>query len=158
MKILQLGEDETIELVDYYKIELRKIEEKRVRVLKLLKQLDKAISSTETYDSVISPKDIEVNSYDVPRYNLEWSWTEKIIYVLEKENKVMTKRKIFDNLIELDKNVASDEKLAGRSIGATLSRQNKNGKFKLYNGGNANYYAYGLPRWFNGNELKEEYK
>lgn len=163
MKTLHLEEQESLELIRHYTKELEKIDERRLRIINILSQLNSSLSDAakEVSNDVKERKEVmrnSINSFTDKSYSIDWTWTQKITYVLKQKEHPLTKKEILTELKNLDHQIAQDHNLAQRSVGATLSRQTKNGKFKVYEDSKKDFNAYALPEWFEANgQLGIEY-
>lgn len=155
MRTLQLEDKETQELIDYYKKAIMDLEEKKVTYMSLLSKLT---SGQEFYSEINGNGN---GSFSFPEevvpYNQDWVWTQKIKYVLKKEQVALDKKSIVEHLSELDNDVSKNKKGADRSVSATLSRQTKNGKFRSYYD-KRGITIYGMPEWFDDGEIKPRHK
>lgn len=156
MKTLHLDEVEANVLIKHYSKELEALDERRNSIKKILVQLNSSVENKKN-DCNRGESSIINGLFAVSDYNLDWTWTQKIEYVLKKENHIMTKNQIMELLRILDKEIDSNFKAAGNSVGATLSRQTKNGKFMLYEEADTQFNAYALPEWYENGKLKIEH-
>lgn len=156
MKTLHIDEVEADRLIKHYSEELEALNERRNSIMKIIVQLNSSVENKkEDYNGRESS--IIKGLFAVNDYNIDWTWTQKIMYVLKKENHIMTKNQIMELLRNLDGEIDSNFKAAGNSVGATLSRQTKNGKFVLHEEADTQFNAYALPEWYENGELKIEY-
>lgn len=96
-----------------------------------------------------------VNSNDA--YDKNSGWLEKIVFVLNKKRHCLATYEIIQELNELDTELAlKDREMVRKSVAGAISFQTKAGKLSRYELDGRLYV--GLPKWFDGETVKEEYK
>lgn len=172
---LSLSDAEKEELIQYYESELKKINARKHTIENLLSKLKSNLAEEEIQEvhHYVNKNGVTVeksehissglfNESDLGEYNLEWTWSEKIRFIITRENKCLKTFTVAQKLFEIEgENIPEEQReVAARSISATLSRKSQKGKtFLRYTPYDGADFFYGLKEWFiSDGEVKEEYK
>lgn len=149
MKKIEFTDSEALELIPFYQEKLEEILSKKKRYEQLLQTLRNSLNANS------SSKQLFFDS--VAGYSADWSWTDKIKFVLEESGRVLKTKDIIDRLLNYDPDLGGDRlEVTKRSSSATVSRQTKNGVFGKSEDKDG-ISKYGLSEWFENGKLKENF-
>lgn len=146
-----LSEDQKRELLNGLKEDLKAAEAK----VKSIKDLINALT-TQPQLTLMSNQHINGTASIIKPYNKNWSWTSKIIYVLETNKKCQTTRQILELIKQLEPDLNDRQSLS--SISGTISTKVKEDNLlDRYKDGTEFYM--GLKEWFHSKgRVKDEFR
>lgn len=149
--VLSLASEERDELLNFYKAKLAKILKEKEKVESLIDKL------SHPSNQATSPNfEEKAKIVDAPKYRESWSWTLKTKFALQVTQKCLTSRDIINTIKEYED---LGDKDPINSVSGTLSQKTHKGVvFKRWYPYEGSESYYGLIEWWNGEELRDEYK
>ena len=146
-----VDDEEKEHLLNFYKEQLKKLDEKRNRVILNINRLTGEVVSNEESSPAIQNNE---------SYPLNGSWEKRILFVLNKLQKVSNKATIYEMMTGYEPSLKEDLKGTRNSVGATLSRISGYDEGSIrkveVTGKSGAYYA--LDQWFDEDgKLIEEF-
>lgn len=150
LDVNQLTDDERKDIIETYKNKLANLQQE---IAKVKAVLEKFGVTTPTNTPLFSNTTTERKD----EYRVNWNWTLKIKYVLQKLGRCVLTREVIDKIMELEPGLKKTEIL--NSISSTISTKASKGIiFKRYQPYAGSDYFVGLKEWFNGDEVIEQYR
>jgi len=149
IEINQLTDDEKKDIIDTYKNKLANLQQEIAKVKTVLEKFGVTIpTNTPLFNNPNERKD---------DYRVNWNWTIKIKYALQKLNRCVLTREIIEKIIELEPTLKRDVII--NSISSTISTKASKGIiFKRYQPYSGSDYFVGLKEWFEGDEVLPQYR
>jgi hypothetical protein len=149
LDINQLTDDEKKDIIETYKTKLANLQQEVARVKTVLEKFGvSAPISTPLFSNPNERKD---------EYRINWNWTLKIKYALQKLNRCVLTREIIEKIMELEPTLKREEII--NSISSTISTKSTKGIiFKRYQPYAGSDYFVGLKEWFDGEDVLSQYK
>lgn len=105
--------------------------DKKNKLLEELKTVDAFLLQLNEGKRKKDSLDIGTLTQPHKKYNLDWTWVDKIEYILQEANKALTTSEIVTRVIRLDPKLEGHERKVLGSISAVLSAKSKpGGRFK----------------------------
>lgn len=147
--INQLTDDEKNDIIETYRNKLASLQQEIGRVKAVLEKFGVTVpTNTPLFNTGNERKD---------DYRVNWNWTLKIKYVLQKLNRCVLTREIIEKVLEFEPALKREEII--NSISSTISTKASKGIiFKRYQPYDGSDYFVGLKEWFNGDEVLPNYR
>jgi hypothetical protein len=156
MKKVTIDDRAAKHLVGFYQGELKEALKKVDEIKSKLRDLDVDVADLEEKGKKGRKKSIEAVAKKSK--NLRLPWEDFVIGAVRSANKPITTSELSDMAVEeyelSGPNVSKGRSSINRYVGAMC----KEGKLKAYMPEGSRAYLYGFPEWFDGEDLKAEWK